>query len=113
VEVRVHGGSKTKASVPVQKGVGKDMKRVRTKLLGLSSTSRIKTHEACLIELLEIYVHRDIGMNLGEVMISSIDNMKLNAMVKAMLEFNSKALILGQTVGRGWSGRVEKLGGQA
>jgi len=38
VEVRVHGGSKRKASILVQQGVGKDLKKVRFVLLESEST---------------------------------------------------------------------------
>jgi len=36
---------------------------------------------------------------LDEVMVSSLDNMELNALVRAMVEFNNKTLILGRRVG--------------
>ncbi|QCE11063.1 hypothetical protein DEO72_LG10g2296 [Vigna unguiculata] len=99
VEVRVNGISKRKTSIHIQKGIGKDMKRVNAKLLGSGLTSRIKKLEACLRELPETLVRRDIEINLPEVVISSIDNMEHNAMIKAMSEFNNKALILGCRVG--------------
>jgi len=51
--------------------------------------------EAGLIELPETLARRDIDIKLSEALVNSIDNMESNAMVKAMLEFNSKALILG------------------
>jgi len=128
VEVHVHGGSKRKALVSVQKGVRKDMKKVRVKLMGSTSTSGIIKPEACLIELPETFVRYDIDINLAEAVISSIDNMEPNAMIKTMLEFNNKALILGWRVGnllqkeikeaeeskgRGSSRRIEDFGGQA
>jgi len=99
VEVRVNGISKRKTSIHIQKGIGKDMKRVNAKLLGSGLTSRIKKLEACLRELPETLVRRDIEINLPEAVISSINNMEHNAMIKAMSEFNNKALILGCRVG--------------
>jgi len=36
---------------------------------------------------------------VSETLINSIDSMEPNALVKAMVEFNSKALILGRRVG--------------
>ena len=36
---------------------------------------------------------------MSETLINSIDNMELNALVRAMVEFNNKALILGRQVG--------------
>jgi len=42
---------------------------------------------------------KDIEINLSETLVNSIDNMESNAMVKAMVEFSSKALILGRRVG--------------
>jgi len=95
----VHDCSKRKAIIPVYNGIGKDMKRVKAKLPGIRSISGIKKPEACLIELPKTLVHCDIDINLPEVVISPIDNMEPNAMIKAMLEFNNKALILGCRVG--------------
>ena len=74
VEVHVHEGSKRKATVPTKQGVGKDLKRVRATLLGSGSTFGVKKHEACLIELLKMIVHRDIEISLAESLVSSIDN---------------------------------------
>jgi len=42
---------------------------------------------------------RDIDIHLPESVISSMANMEPNAMIKTMLQFNSKALILGRRVG--------------
>jgi len=99
VEVHVHRGTKRKAEVPIKKGGGKDVKRVRATLLGLGSSSVAKKPVTRLIELPETTVRRDIEINLAESLVNSIDNMEPNAMVKAMLEFSSKALILGCRVG--------------
>ncbi|QCD86992.1 hypothetical protein DEO72_LG3g1523 [Vigna unguiculata] len=49
-----------------------------------------------LEELLETFVCRDIDINLAKAIISSIDNMRPNAMIKSMLKFNSKTLMLGR-----------------
>ncbi|QCD78751.1 hypothetical protein DEO72_LG1g2387 [Vigna unguiculata] len=85
--------------MPTKQGVGKDLKRVRATLIGSGSTSRVKKPEVSLIELLETTVCRDIEISLAESLVSSIDNMEPNSMIKAMLEFNSKALILGRRMG--------------
>jgi len=117
VKVHVHGESKRKATVLAKQGVGKDLKRVRATFLGPESTSEAKKPEACLIELPEMTVCYDIEISLAESLISSIDNIEPNLMIKAMLEFNSKALILGCRVGTllqseikegGWA-KVEEL----
>jgi len=42
VEIRFQDGTKRKVVVLVQKGVGKDIKRVKAKILGYGSSSRIK-----------------------------------------------------------------------
>jgi len=99
VEVHIRGGSKRKMTVPAKQGVGKDLKRVRATLLGSGSTSRAKKPEACLIELSKTTVRRDNEISLAESLVSSIDNIKHNSMIKAMMEFNNKALILGRRVG--------------
>jgi len=99
VEVHVHGGSKRKAELPVKHGGGKDVKRVRATLLGPGSSSGAKKPEAELIELPETLIRRDIYINLSEALVNSIDNIEPTTMVKAMLEFNSKALILRCRVG--------------
>ncbi|QCE10330.1 hypothetical protein DEO72_LG10g1560 [Vigna unguiculata] len=54
--------------------------------------------EAGLIELPETIVRRDMDINLSETLVNSINNMDPNPMVKAMVEFNSKALIMGRRV---------------
>ena len=84
--------------MPAKKGGGKDMKRVRDVLLGLGSSSSVTKPEVGLIELLETIVQRDIDINLSKSLANSIDNVELNTMVKAMLEFSSIALILGHMV---------------
>jgi len=85
--------------MPAKQGGGKDVKRVRATLLGSGSSFDANKLGARLIELLETTVRRDNDINLLESLVNSIDNMEPNAMVKAMLEFRSKALILGCRVG--------------
>ena len=74
------------------------MKNVRATLLGPRSSSRGGKLEAGLIELPETIVRRDMDINLSETLVNSINNMDPNPMVKAMVEFNSKALIMGRRV---------------
>jgi len=99
VDVHVHGGSKRKGEVPTKQGGGKDTKSVRVALLGLGSSTSVTKLEPRLIELPKTSIRRDIDINLSKSVVNSIDNMEPNAMVKAMLEFSSKALILGRKVG--------------
>jgi len=68
-------------------------------LLSPGSSSGAKGPEAALIELPETVMRQDIEINVPEELINSIDSMKPNALVKAMVEFSSKALILGRRVG--------------
>jgi len=49
--------------------------------------------------LQDIWHRWDIEINMPESLIDSIDNMELNALVKAMVEFSSKTLILSWRVG--------------
>ena len=74
------------------------MKMVRVALLGSGSSSGANKPEFGLIKLPKTIVWRDIEINLSESLVNSIDNMEPNVMVKAMLEFSSKALILGRRV---------------
>jgi len=111
VEVHVHRGTKRKAEVFAKQVGGKDIKRVRATLLGLGSSFGAKKPEASL-ELSETTVRRDIEINLVESLVKSIDNMEPNAMVKVMLEFNNKALIMGRRVGNLLQRKI-KEGGRA
>ena len=81
--------------MPARPGKGKDVKKVHAALLGSGSFASGKGPEAGLIELSETVVWRDIEINMSETLINSIDSMEPNALVRAMVEFNSKALILG------------------
>ncbi|QCD79098.1 hypothetical protein DEO72_LG1g2737 [Vigna unguiculata] len=96
VEVHIHGGTKRKADVPTKQGGGKDVKRVRAALLGPRSSSGANKPKAELTELPETTVRRNIDIKLSKSLVNSIDNIKPNAMVNAMLQFSSKALILGR-----------------
>ncbi|QCE14706.1 hypothetical protein DEO72_LG11g1710 [Vigna unguiculata] len=99
IKVHVHGGSKRKAELPTRLGRGKDVKKVCAALLRLGSSSGGKRPEAKLIELPETIVRRDIEITLSETLVNSIDSIEPDVLVKAMVEFNSKALILGRRVG--------------
>jgi len=67
--------------------------------LGSGSSSSAKKPEAGLIKLPETTVRRDIEINLTDCLVNSINNIEPNGIVKAMLDFSSKALILGCRVG--------------
>ena len=97
--MHVHCGTKRKAELPAKPGKGKDVKKVRAALMGPGSSSGGKGLRARLIELLEATVRKDIEINMPESLIDSIDNMEANALVKAMVEFSSKTLILSRHVG--------------
>ena len=97
--MHVHGGTKRKAKLLAKPGKGKDVKKVRAVLMGSGSLSGVKGPEAGLIELPDTTMRKDIEINMPKSLIDSIDNMELNAMVKAMVEFSSKTLILSRRVG--------------
>ena len=105
VEVHVHGGMKRKAELPPRHGKGKDVKRVRAALLGPGSASGAgsasgeKGPESGLIELLEISVRKDISITLPDTIVNSIDGMDADHIVRTMVEFGSKALVLSHRVG--------------
>jgi len=99
VDVHVHCGTKRKAELPARPGRGKDVKKVRATLLGSGSSSGTKGLEAGLIELPEMTVRKDIEINMSKTLINSIDSMEPNHLVTTMVEFSSKALILGRRVG--------------
>ncbi|QCE03251.1 hypothetical protein DEO72_LG8g1275 [Vigna unguiculata] len=99
VEVHVHGGTKRKVELPARPGKGKDRKKVSATLLGQGSSSGAKGPEVGLIELLETAVRKDIAINLPEIVINSTDNMEPDHLVRTMIEFGSKALILSRQVG--------------
>ncbi|QCD78692.1 hypothetical protein DEO72_LG1g2328 [Vigna unguiculata] len=99
VDVHVHGGTKRKAELSARPGRRKDVKKVWAALLGTRSSSGTTGPEAGLIKLLETVVRRDIEINVPETLINSIDNMDPNHLVRTMVEFCSKALLLGPRVG--------------
>ena len=57
-------------------------------------------------------MHWDIEISLVESLVYSIDNMEPNSIIKAMLELNNKALILGRKIGALLQREI-KEGGQA
>ncbi|QCD89347.1 hypothetical protein DEO72_LG4g291 [Vigna unguiculata] len=99
VDVHVHGGTKRKAELPIRAGKGKEVKKVRAAVMGAGSASGVKGPEAGLIEFLETTVRKDIEINVPESLINSIDNIEPRALVKAMVEFSSKTLLLSRCVG--------------
>jgi len=111
VEVHVHGGIKRKVELPARPDKGKDVKKVKATLLGPGSSSGTKGPESGLIELPETSIRKDIAINLPETIINSIDDMEANHLVKSMVEFGSKALILSRRVGSLYRREV-KEGGQ-
>jgi len=109
--------------LPPRPDKGKDVKKVRAALLGVGSASgagsvsEVKGPESGLIELSEISVKKDIAINLPDTIINSIDSMEADHIVRTMVEFGSKALILSRRVGslylrevkEGGREKVEKL----
>jgi len=108
--VHVHGGTKRKAELPARPGKRKDVKKVRATLLGTGSVSGTKGPESGLIELPEISVRKDIAINLPGTIINSIDGMEADHLVRMMVEFGSKALILSRRVGSLYRREVKKGG---
>ncbi|QCD87597.1 hypothetical protein DEO72_LG3g2135 [Vigna unguiculata] len=117
VEVHVHGGTKRKAELPSRHGKGKDVKRARAVLLGTGSASGAgsasgdKGPESGLIELPEISIRKNIAINLPDTIINSIGSVEADHIVRTMVEFGSKALILSRRVGSLYQKEV-KEGGQ-
>jgi len=99
VVVHVHGSTKRKVELPVRPGKGKDVKKVRAALLGQGSSTGAKGPEVGLIELSETAVRKDIAINLPKIVINSMDSMEPDHLVRTMVEFGSKALILSRRVG--------------
>jgi len=99
VDVHVHGGTKRKAELPISAGKGKDVKKVLAAVMGLGSASGVKGPEVGLIELPETTVSKDIEINVSKALINSIDNMEPRALVKSMVEFSSKTLLISWCVG--------------
>ena len=99
MEVHVHGGTKRKVELPPRPGKGKDVNKVRAVLLGAGSANGEKGLESGLIELPKISVRKDIAINLPDTIINSIYSMEADHIVRTMVEFGSKALILSRRVG--------------
>jgi len=114
VEVHVHGGTKRKAELPPRPGKGKDVKKIRAALLGTASgagsASGEKGPKAELIELPEISVRKDISITLPDIVVNSIDNMDAEHIVRTMVEFGSKALVLSRRVGSLYRREVKEVG---
>ena len=113
----MHGGTKRKAKLPPRPGKGKNVKKVRATLLGTGSASGAgsasgeKGPESRLIELPEISVRKDISITLPDTIVNSIDNMDAEHIVRTMVEFGRKALVLSRRVGSLYR-RVVKEGGR-
>ncbi|QCE10814.1 hypothetical protein DEO72_LG10g2046 [Vigna unguiculata] len=110
VEVHVHDGTKRKAEFLARLGKGKDVKKVRVALLGAGSANGTKGPESDLIELPKMSVRKDIAINLPETIINSIDGMEANHLIRTMVEFGSKALILSRQVGSLYRREVKEGG---
>jgi len=67
--------------------------------MGVDSASGVKGPEAGLIELSETTIRKDIEINVPETMMDSINNVEPKALVKAMVEFSSKTLLLSRREG--------------
>ena len=116
VEVHVHGRTKRKAELPPRPGKGKDMKKVRAVLLrtgsasGAGSANGEKGSESGLIELPEISVRKDISITLPDTIVNSIDDMDADHIMRTMVEFGSKALVLSWRVGSLYKREVKEGG---
>jgi len=114
VEVHVHGRTKRKAELSPRPEKGKDVKKIRAALLGTASgagsASGEKGPEAGLIELPEISVRKDISITLPDTVVNSIDNMDAKHIVRTMVEFGSKALVLSRRVGSLYRKEVKEGG---
>ena len=90
------------------------MKKIRAALLGTASgagsASGEKGPEAGLIELPEISVRKDISITLPDTVVNSIDNMDAEHIVRTMVEFGSKALVLSRRVGSLYRREVKEVG---
>jgi len=112
----VHGGTKRKAELPPRHGRGKDVKRVRAVLLGMGSASGAgsangeKGPKSGLIELPEISMRKDISITLPDTIINSIDGMDADHIVRTMVEFGSKALVLSRRVASLYKREVKEGG---
>jgi len=57
----------------------------------------------------EISVRKDIAINLPDTVVNSIDNMEVDHIVRTMVEFGSKALVLGRRVGSLYRREVKEV----
>ena len=96
--------------MPARPGKGKDVKKVRATLLGAGSASGTKGPESGLIELPKTSIRKDIAINLPATIVNSIDDMEADHLVRAMVEFGSKALILSHRVGSLYRREVKEGG---
>ena len=106
----MHGGTKIKAELLAQPDKGKDVKKIRVALLGARSANGTKGPESGLIELPETSVRKDIAINLPKTIINSIDGMEADHLVRTMIEFGNKALILSRWVGSLYRREVKEGG---
>ena len=112
----MHGGTKRKAELPPRHGKGKDVKKARAVLIetgsasGAGSASGDKGSKSGLIELSEISVRKDIAINLPNIVINSIDSLEADHIMRTMVEFGSKAIILNRCVGSLYQMEVKEGG---
>lgn len=85
--------------MPAQIWVNKDIKKLRTELLGPSSSCQSKKPEVRLLDVPKTSVRRDIEINLDEEVMNSLDNMEPNAIIRAIVEFSSKMLEFRRRIG--------------
>ena len=113
-EAKEAGKAGVPNELPPRPGKGKDVKKIRAAILGSAdgagSASGEKLPEAGLIELPEISVRKDISINLPDTVVNSIDNMEVDHIVRTMVEFGSKALVLGRRVGSLYRREVKEVG---
>jgi len=114
VEVHVHGGTKRKAELSPRPRKGKDVKKIRATLLGTASgagsASGEKGPEVEFIELPKLSVRKDISITLPNIVVNSIDNMDAEHIVRTMVLFVSKALVLSRRVGSLYRREVKEVG---
>ena len=88
--------------------------RSRAALLGTASgagsASGEKGPEVEFIELPKLSVRKDISITLPNIVVNSIDNMDTKHIVRTMVEFGSKALVLSRRVGSLYRREVKEVG---
>ena len=89
------------------------MKKIRAALLetasGTGSANGEKGPKAGLIELPEISIRKDISITLPDTVVNFIDNMDADHIVRTMVEFGSKALVLSRRVGSLYRREVKEV----